>query len=468
MSRSPSLPSRLRRLLGAFLMGTLTATPVLAQPAPEPLFGAEVAAGARAAGGRMAGGAAAGADLPQDVPPRRAHAVPGRERRGRLNPSAFRAERLSVTLPDGRVLVAERQQDTRGRRDEQTWTGTFEGAPESLLVLTRHRGAVTGFFHHGAETYEVEGFENGSLVLFQVDEDALPQEGEPLPAGDTLPDQRDGAEPDAGGVGDVLAHEAAMAGDPFQHDLLVVYTQRSVNQAGGVATLEAKIVNAVAAANAAYANSGINIRLNLVGMSLVDYTETGDMGTTLQRLRLYGDGYMDSVHALRNQLGADLVSLVSDESNYCGLAYVMTTVSTSFASSAFSVVTQSCFSQQTLAHEIGHNQGNAHDRPNGSQSAYPYSYGYRTCDNIAPTNGQKFRTVMGYPCSNVPRVNYFSNPNVFYNGAPMGVAYESNPSVAADNARSMNNTAAVVAAFRTPPASPPAAPTELTATAVTQ
>jgi len=473
MQRSSPMPARRRSLFSTtLLLGVLLgAGPALAQTAPEPLFGSEPSAGARAAGRRMAGAETAGADASQDLPPRRAHAVPGSVRQGRLNPSVFRAERLSVALPDGRVLVAERQQDVRGRRGDQTWTGSFEDAPESLLVLTRHRGAVTGFFHHGTETYEVEGFENGSLVLFQVNEEALPGEGVPVPVGDApgdVPDADQGDAADAS-ANPGAAFDAAIAGDPIIQDLLVVYTQRSVNKAGSVASLEAKIVNAVAAANAAYVNSGINLRLNLAGMSLIDYTETGDMGTSLSRLRLFGDGYMDTVHALRNQVGADLVSLISDESNYCGIAYVMATVSPSFASSAFSVVSQTCFSQQTLAHEIGHNQGNSHDRPNGGASAYPYSFGYRTCDNVAPTNGQKFRTVMGYPCSSVPRVNYFSNPNVYYNGAPTGVAYESNPSASADNARSMNNTAAVVAAFRTPPATPPpAAPTELTATAVTQ
>jgi peptidyl-Asp metalloendopeptidase len=115
--------------------------------------------------------------------------------------------------------------------------------------------------------------------------------------------------------------------------------------------------------------------------------------------------------------------MISEDSSACGVAYVMSSPSSGFASAAFSVTRQSCFSNQTLAHEIGHNQGNAHDRKNASSSAYPYSFGYRTCDNIAPANGQSFRTVMSYSCSGA-RVNYFSNPYVYYNGAPMGVAYE--------------------------------------------
>jgi peptidyl-Asp metalloendopeptidase len=246
----------------------------------------------------------------------------------------------------------------------------------------------------------------------------------------------------------------------------VVYTPKAVSKAGSVATLESRILNAVAAANAAYVNSQVQIRLNVVGLAQTNYSETGDMSVTLSRLRGTSDGYMDEVHNLRNQTGADLVALISEDGNYCGFAYVMSSVSSGFASSAFSVTNQGCFSNQTFAHEIGHNQGNAHDRTNGGSAAHPYAYGYRTCDNLTYTNGQSFRTVMAYSCSG-PRVNYFSNPNVFYNGAPMGVAYEQDAKNSADNARSMNITGPVTAGFRSAPSTtPPTAPSTASATAL--
>jgi len=179
---------------------------------------------------------------------------------------------------------------------------------------------------------------------------------------------------------------------------------------------------------------------------------------------------MDSVHTLRNTVGADVVTLISQSTNACGMASVMTTVSTDFAPKAFSVVKAGCLSQHSLAHEIGHNMGNKHDRDNASSAgAYPYSYGFRRC----VTDGTGFRTVMAYSCSGAPRVAWFSNPNVYYNGYATGIAYESSPATSADNARSMNNAAATVAAFRSSktstvaPSSPtlPAAPSALSATA---
>ena len=110
---------------------------------------------------------------------------------------------------------------------------------------------------------------------------------------------------------------------------------------------------------------------------------------------------MDEVHQLRERYQADLVALVVDNGGgSCGIAYVMANgPRASFASSAFSVTARDCITNNTLAHEMGHNMGNAHDRANGSSSVYPYSYGYR--DEVG-----KFRTIMAYACPTVscPRV----------------------------------------------------------------
>lgn len=377
----------------------------------------------------------------------------GNARAGQFNNRALQAGRVTVELPGGRNLVAARGKEMRGNRGEVSWTGEFEGQPGSLLAMTSYKGRLTGFMNHGEEIWELTTGEDGVTLLFQVDEAALPSEADPIHVfaedGDYVYSLAE------------LEAEAATAGDPVVQDILVAYTAAAVSRAGSVATIESRILNAVAAANSAYVNSNVGIRLNVVGLHMTDYVETGDITLSLSRLRGTADGYMDEVHSLRNQLGADLVALISEDTNACGVAYVMSNPSSGFASSAFSVTRQGCFGGHTFAHEIGHNQGNAHDRKNGGSSAYPYSFGYRTCDNIAPSNGQSFRTVMAYSCTG-SRVNYFSNPNVYYNGAPMGVHYELDPANSADNARSMNNTAPITAAFRGSPSDPPpAAPTNL-------
>ena len=148
------------------------------------------------------------------------------------------------------------------------------------------------------------------------------------------------------------------------------------------------------------------------------------------------------------------MSLIADVPAYCGLAYRMTNLSASFASYAFSVVHRTCATgYYSFAHELGHNQGAHHDPDNGSGAIYSYAYGYR--DPL-----KKFRTVMAFNCSGgCTRIDYFSNPNVLYNGTPTGDAIS-------DNARTLNETAATVAAFRTQvQQQPPQAPYGLEAVA---
>ena len=382
-------------------------------------------------------------------------AMPGSAVTGRFNPGALNAARLRLDLPDGRSLRVNRSHESWLPRGDHGWVGEIQDQPGSLVTLTQVRGVVSGFIHYGAETWEVESDGPGRSRLYRVDEDKFPPEG-PITNG-----AHDGASA-------TIAAEpfiSASVAEPVTQDILVVYTDEAANAHGGADSLRTKTVSAVNAANAAYQNSAIGITLNLVGFERVAYAQTGDMGVSLSDLRGTTDGKMDEVHTRRNQLGADLVSLLTSEGNYCGIAYLGS--ASGSPSNAFSVVSPGCFSGHTFAHELGHNQGNHHDRINGDGSpAYPYAYGYRTCDYPLLANGQSFRTVMAYSCSGTGRVNYFSNPNKTYNTAPMGIAYETDPANSADNARSMNNTAAVIAAYRSGSAGkPPNAPSSLNGSA---
>jgi hypothetical protein len=206
------------------------------------------------------------------------------------------------------------------------------------------------------------------------------------------------------------------------------------------------------------------MKLNLVHMAEVSYTESGDMSRTINDLRGTKDGKMDIVHSWRNQYGADQVALVSADANYCGIAYQMTRLSSSFAPYAFAVVHDDskayCLAGQTLAHELGHNQGNAHDRANSSSAGiYPYSYGHRLCQSGG------FRTIMSYACSGATRISNFANPTVYYNGKPTGIDPNINPSNGAATAWSMEKARFTVAAWRASKvtASAPTAPRVLAA-----
>ena len=90
---------------------------------------------------------------------------------------------------------------------------------------------------------------------------------------------------------------------------------------------------------------------------------------------------------------------------------------------------------------MGHNMGAHHDRANASGAgAYRVFHGYQSPD-------QAFRTIMAYNCpGGCQRINYWSNPEVNYNGQPTGILYTDPNS--ADNRRTLNNTVFTVANFR--------------------
>ena len=202
-------------------------------------------------------------------------------------------------------------------------------------------------------------------------------------------------------------------------DVAVVYTPAAREALGGVAAIEAEIDLLIALTNQAFATSGMGLRVVLAGRAEVDYVETRSAGRDLDRLSDPADGHMDEVHALRDRLGADLVSLMVADSSVCGVANL---------GGAFSVTIQGC----AFTHELGHNFGLLHDRyaSGGGTSTHP-AYGYVnqrgfTADS---TPSSRWRTIMAYPnqcwdsyswCDGLPR---FSNPLQDYKGNPLGIAY---------------------------------------------
>jgi hypothetical protein len=378
-------------------------------------------------------------------------AIKGRSRGVAIDFNAVNADTLTLDLFDDTSVTAILDR-IENINDRFSWVGHIEGQEGSSEVILAIRGrAMMGTVTlEDGRMFEIVYTGNQTHAVRQID------------PGKTAPHSEPRA-PDINPEGELAATAASSAALPTAAastgqviDLMVVYTPKARTNAGGQAGIEAKIINAVTKANQAYLNSQVDMQLNLVKMAEVSYTETGNMSTSLSDITGTSDGKMDIVHSWRNQYGADQVALVTADSNYCGIAYVMTSLGSWFAPYAFAVVHDdskyNCLGSNTLAHELGHNQGNMHDPDNSSYAGvYPYSYGYRICG--------VFHDIMSYSCSS-PRIPYFSNPNIYYNGQPTGVANSH------DTARSMNGTSATVASFRTsiaPIASVPTAPSRLVA-----
>jgi hypothetical protein len=408
-------------------------------------------------------------ETPSDIPPAIAQAFPApgmskrwvrRHRTMGLNPAALEAMKrareetrpdITLDLFDAGTRTLEIDEPEIHRNKAKVWRGRLRGEKESDVTLAVRGTKMVGTISSGQRLYKIEPAEDNRHRLVEIDEDAMRPDHHPL----VVPDDGTPAEPpapepnfqkpDVAAAGATNTVTTAAATTNTTVDLLVVYTATARARQGGQAAMNALIAMGVDLANQAYTNSRIAMRLRLVRAAEVAYTETGNINTDLTRLRNTTDGFMDSVHQLRNQYKADMVALIVDNGGaYCGIAYVMANgPRASFASYSFSVTDRDCVANNTLTHELGHNMGDAHDRASGGTGVFPYSYGYR--DPIG-----KFRTIMAYPCPNIscPRVKYFSNPKVLINGRPAGIDHAVNPTNSADNARSMNEVRNVIAAWR--------------------
>lgn len=216
--------------------------------------------------------------------------------------------------------------------------------------------------------------------------------------------------------------------------------------------------------NQAYVNSAVSAQVHVVRMVQVAYPDATTNESALEALTGYGesgpitpDPAFNALRAARDQYGADLVTVVrkfSDpENDGCGIAWLIgggqSGISTSDAGYGYSIVSDGSDGgyycrDETLAHELGHNMGSQHDVENSDSSTgvYAYSYGYKA---------SSFYTVMAYGDSGQTSFRVFSNPRItFCSGYPCGTSQ-------ADNARSLNQTAPVVARFRNAVIAPPRA-----------
>jgi hypothetical protein len=252
--------------------------------------------------------------------------------------------------------------------------------------------------------------------------------------------------PDLNGQVVIGGGDGGVAGGPCDDgskvDVLVVYTNAAVAQAGSETSLLDSIDWAIADSNAIYAGSGVSLQARLVGTSrLTTYVENADMEVDLDRLTDPTDGIIDDIHALRDAVGADLVAMVRAEGGgACGVAWLMPNNTTASADLGFSVTALDCFPNRTFTHELGHNMGCCHAQGDGGGCVTGGIFSYSLGNRFFGTDGQQYRTVMAYlPGTRIPR---FSSPSVLWAGTATGIANQR------DNARTINETRLAFSNYR--------------------
>jgi len=407
---------------------------------------------------------------------------------------------LHLNLFEDVSVVAHTARIQRWSASQYSWFGTLEEAEGQITMeIDQFASTVFATLTINGRSYRIEQRQGHQYAIDELDLTGL--RDEPLEQGEEGDPQSIGWGDDAvkSGSGtpspsntspvpefDVSTNTLSSAAKAWKNgaeviDLLILYTEQARNAAGSAASMEAKIRNAINNANTSFQDSGVNARFRLATSQVVTYPEGSKNSISGMRsdLRREGNTSGDVVNQLRNNYGADIVGLVvRDAPDACGMAYIMKNVSTGHRDKAYFVVEEGASpcatNNHSFAHEIGHIMGARHDRyvDDTDGSPYDYNHAYVNPESNWSNSGQ-WRTVMAYndrcDCTDEPnpvfrqcpkpdnrdtntqpwctRLLRWSDPDDARSGDPMGIASGGN---AADNVRTLNNTASTVADFKSP------------------
>ena len=305
--------------------------------------------------------------------------------------------------------------------DDFTWFGSVDPSRGIDSILTVKGQALRGNVVIDNHTYHISPISPPLHRVAQIDYSDYPKEHPPIELSTTI--QKDQPVTDLYQNGD----------DGSVIHTMVLYTKKAAQKSNGISTL---IQLSMDETNLSFENSDIQTRLNLVHTHQVEHVEQ-DMVSDLNYLAGRTDGYMDYIHALRDQYCADIVVLLTSSNNYCGVSYLNPD-----PDHAFCVVSYKCATgYYSFGHEIGHLFGARHN-PEVDNKSHPYPYGH----GYLHVNG--WRTIMAYnsaafcPDGICERIMYWSNPNKRYNKTYMGTFSTHN------NARLLNESAIRLANFR--------------------
>ena len=210
-----------------------------------------------------------------------------------------------------------------------TLSGRVAGGGAGFVTLVVHEEAVAGSIWTPGAAYELNYLGGGVHTLRDV------TNAPPLECGGALPSTSSAADATAQQGGWGSAHPTSEVGghivgsranattvaDDSVVDMLILWTPAREEQVGGESSMRSLIDLAIAYTNDAFERSGAFVRLRLLHAERTDYVEEG-AGAALDALADPTDGQMDHAHVLRDELGADLVSLVYHGSGMAQLGSV--------------------------------------------------------------------------------------------------------------------------------------------------
>jgi hypothetical protein len=335
-----------------------------------------------------------------------------------------KAKGMILNLAPGlRVDAFQREIDQRGP-SSFVWRGSVENrkaAPDKrggLATFVVQDGRISGTVILGPDIYLINPLGNGLHAIVKTNPSVYPAEHPPGVApkandAPEIPPQREG----------LLKSQTV----PVIR-ALVLYTpavKKALQQFGS--DPDALATMAIESTNLASKNSNVRMSVNLVKSEEIAYVEK-DFPSDLAALQASA-----WVKTERETAKAHVVFLLTTVSDYCGLSDVIL----ADKGSAFAVINYICaVGNFSLAHEFGHLLGLRHERATDKDDKpFRNGHGY--------VYKNEWRTIMATrkACASCPRIPFWSNPSIKYNGVPAGTKdYE-------DEADVINDTAPIIAGF---------------------
>jgi len=327
------------------------------------------------------------------------------------------------------------------------WKGQLVDHPNSNITITRWKNQVYATVYAGAKgTYELRQNSAEEIEVYQLHMAQMPacELHDTDESSDQITDNQIAPERDADG-----------GGDTCYIDVVIGYNDQARVVLGGAtgvptdnAAIEAKILTAVADANTAYSNSGIDITMRLAWLGAIDYVYPASENFTraLDEVDDVDDGNADILTDKKATYGADFACLWLESSVAGGLANLLPTQTTSFFANS---IVRAQNPTLTFVHEIGHNMGCRHLRSSYTgtpNSRDPYSFAH----SFTGSDSNVYTTIMASTSNTSSvggtRILYFSNPNVNYLSTETGITNSE------DCARTIKNARAIYENFDNSPA----------------